>query len=505
MIIIPVKHQNMMARRWPVITIGLIVINVVVFLATQGTLQNEAPELGHVKAHILILAASHPELQLSPEAQSLVTNFRKQNEIDWKRIQDPNHQVIDAWDAQMRMVDEPAAFFQREMDKLSSQYVQLMSASMQEKYAFVPAHPTAISYITASFLHGGWLHLIFNMWFLWLAGFVLEDVWGRPLYAIFYLVAGMAALQIHAWMNPGSIIPCLGASGAVAGLMGAFMVRFPKLKIDMAWLFGFRIYRFQAEAIWLLPLWLLTEVFYGTLFGQTDGVAHWAHVGGFAFGAVGAVAIRHTGLEKTVNKSIEQKIDPSKNFELDRASDMMQHGKLDEAKTVLNSVLAINPNSVDALRFLRELHFRRAQTEEYQETSSRIIGAYLNQKLPEAALEAYEEFKHSGGDKLSPSIWLNLCRALEEKEFFDRALAEYEALIAAHSTSQQSVLAQIAAGRMCLKKLGRAQDALKFYKAAHISTVPHLDMEYTIAEGIKESNFALGKYGASAKAGVTHN
>lgn len=501
MIIIPIKHQNMTARRWPVITIALIVLNAVVFLATHGTLQNDAPELGHVKAHILILAATHPELKLTPDAQTLVANFRKQNEFEWKRIQDPNHEIIDVWDAQMRLVEDPGAF-QKEMDKLCSQYEQLMTASFAEKYAFVPAHPSTVSYITANFLHGGWLHLIFNMWFLWLAGFVLEDAWGRPLYAIFYLVAGMAALQIHAWMNPGSIIACLGASGAVAGLMGAFMVRFPKLKIDMAWLFGFRLYRFQAEAIWLLPLWLLTEIFYGTLFGQTDGVAHWAHVGGFVFGALSAVAIRTTGLEKTVNKTIEQKIDPAKNFELDRANDFMQHGKLDEAMVVLNSVLAGNPNSVDALRMLREIHFRRTQTEEYQETTSRIIGAYLHQKMPEAALESYEEFKHSGGDKLSPSVWLNLCRSLEEKELFERALTEYGLLIAAHPTAQQSITAQVAAGRMCLKKLGRPQDALKFYKAAEASNVPHLDMEYTIAEGIKEANFALGNYGASAKAGA---
>ncbi len=100
----------------------------------------------------------------------------------------------------------------------------------------MPAQPTAISYLTANFLHGGWMHLIGNMWFLWLAGFVLEDVWGRWLYSAFYLIAGAAALQFYAWSNPGSITPTLGASGAVAALMGAFLVRFPKMKIEMAWL-----------------------------------------------------------------------------------------------------------------------------------------------------------------------------------------------------------------------------------------------------------------------------
>src|SRR5262249_25324641 len=150
-----------------------------------------------------------------------------------------------------------------------------------------PAHPTAISYISANFLHAGWLHLIGNMWFLWLAGAILEDTWGRIIYPVFYIVAGAAALQFHAWLNPGSLTPAIGASGAVAALMGAFLVRFPTTKIEVAVVLGLRSLsnlamgrgiRFKAAAYWLLPLWLLTEIFSGALFGSSTGVAHWAHV-----------------------------------------------------------------------------------------------------------------------------------------------------------------------------------------------------------------------------------
>ena len=93
------------------------------------------------------------------------------------------------------------------------------------------------------------MHLIGNMWFLWLAGFVLEDVWGRWLYSAFYLIAGAAALQFHAWSNAGSITPTLGASGAVAALMGAFLVRFPKMKIEMAWFLGFKLLPLQSRRL----------------------------------------------------------------------------------------------------------------------------------------------------------------------------------------------------------------------------------------------------------------
>ena len=271
--LIPLKHENMATRRWPVVTIALIAINVVVFLFTNSTINDEKRAMGQARSHILILAASHPELRMQPESQRLVEDFQKNYPDGWKYVQNPNHDVIDAYDAKLRIKDDNVGL-QAEMDSLNEQYVKLSASSILDQYAFIPAHPTAISYLTANFLHGGWLHLIGNMWFLWLAGFVLEDVWGRWLYSVFYLIAGVAALQLYAWSNPGSMTPTLGASGAVAALMGAFLVRFPKMKIEMGWLFMFRFYRFKAPAYWLLPLWLGVEVFYGSLFGSTSGVAH---------------------------------------------------------------------------------------------------------------------------------------------------------------------------------------------------------------------------------------
>src|SRR5260370_17072254 len=101
------------------------------------------------------------------------------------------------------------------------------------------------------------------MWFLWLAGAILEDTWGRVMYPIFYFVSGAMALQFYAWASPGSIVPTLGASGAVAALMGAFLVRYPKTKIEMLWLFGFgfRSSRFLPPASLPLPPSFLIEFF----------------------------------------------------------------------------------------------------------------------------------------------------------------------------------------------------------------------------------------------------
>jgi len=501
--LIPIRHENMEARRWPVITIGLIVLNTLIFVFTHGTMEQQSPALGSTKAHIILLAGMHPDLKMSPDAQQLVDDFKAENPTEWEQVQSPTRHLIDGWDARIRLVEDPAAL-QAEMDSLGEKYSELHTGSLQEKYAFVPAHPRAITYLTANFLHGGWLHLIGNMWFLWLAGFVLEDVWGRPLYTVFYLIAGAAALQFHAWTNPGSIVPCVGASGAVAALMGAFLVRFPKMKIEMLWILGFfRTYRFQAAAYWLLPLWVLMEVFYGSLFGKMSGVAHWAHVGGFAVGALGAVALRYSGLETRVNKRVEKELCWTCDPEIDRANQLLEHGQLEEAASAARQHLSAKPNSMDGWNLLRQIHWRKNELPAYHEATAKTCELHLKAKNPDAAWQDYEDFLNSGGQKLPAATWFGLCRELEERENYERALSELESLIQVYPAERQALMAQMAAARICLKRLNQPDHALKLYQAAAASPVPHLDLEPAIHSGIKEATAARsGGRSASVTAGT---
>jgi len=510
--LIPIRHENMEARRWPVITIGLIVLNVIVFLITHATMEQESPELGATKAHIILLAGMHPELTMSPEAQQLVDDFKQDNPTEWSTVQSPTRQLIDPWDAHIRLVEDPKAL-QEEMDSLTARYRDLATSSVAEQYAFIPAHPRLITYLTANFLHGGWLHLIGNMWFLWLAGFVLEDVWGRPVYLVFYVIAGAAALQFHAWTNEASMVPCVGASGAVAALMGAFLVRFPKMKIEMVWVWWFsivrllrtgnpfRVVRFKAAAYWLLPLWVLVEVLYGTLFGKMSGVAHWAHVGGFLFGALAAVGLRYSGVETQVNKAIEKDLAWATDPEIEQANQHMEHGQLDEAAGLLQQYLTTKPTSVDGWNLLRQIHWRRNETQAYQEATAKTCELHLKAKNGDAAWQDYEDFLKSGGKALPAPTWFELCRALEEHGNFERALSEYEALAQVHPEQRQALMAQLAAARICLKRLSRPDDALRFYRAAGSSRVPHLDLEQTIQAGIREATIAAAS-GQSLAAGA---
>ena len=490
----------MEARRWPVVTLALIAINTIVFLFTTMSMSDQAPQLGEVKSDILILAALHPELKMQAQAQQLVEGFKKSHPTEWAQVQNPYRDIISPFDAKIKLMEDPQKL-QDEMDSLTEQYVKLSASSITEQYAFVPAHATALSYLTANFLHGGWMHLIGNMWFLWLAGFVLEDVWGRWLYSAFYLIAGAAALQFYAWTNPGSITPTLGASGAVAALMGAFLVRFPKMKIEMAWLLMFRLRRFQAPAYCLLPLWLLAEVFYGSLLGSYSSVAHWAHVGGFLFGAGAALAIQHSGLEHKANKAIEEKVAWTADSEIEKANGMMEHGQLDDAKALLTSYVATNPSSLDAWSLLRQLYNRQSDTKSYLDATVKTCALHLTAHQVEAAFQDYAEFLDNGGSKMPATTWLELCKGAEELQEFERAFQEYCDLAKAYPTERQSLTAQLSAARLCLKKLNRPQEALKIYQTASASPIPHLDWDQIIQSGMKEAKAALGG-GSAVAAGV---
>ncbi len=494
--LIPIGHENMTARRLPVITFALILINILAFLATKDTLEKEAVELEELRAQILLLAAMDPELEIPPEAEPLISSLRDKHPEDWEEVKKHGLALVAEWGLDTSLTENHGEF-QEKLDSLAKDYGRLAGSAMVCRYAFVPSDPNPIAYLTANFLHAGWLHLIGNLWFLWLAGFVLEDAWGRFIYLASYLVAGAAAIQFHAWTNAGSTIPTLGASGAVAALMGAFLIRFPKIKIEMVWVFLiFRVRRFQAKAYWLLPLWLLTEIFYGTLTGGHGGVAHWAHVGGFLFGAMIAMALGVSGIEHKVNASIEKQISGNCDPELVRAQEYVDHRKFSEAIAVLQTLTAARPASLDAWMLLRDVCWQKQDIPTYQQAALKCCELHLRAHNDESAWRDYEDYANSGGKQLPLSIRFDLCRLLDNRGDSEIAVSEYERLAADHPSARQALMAQLAAGKICMKKLNRPQEALKFYEAAASSPVPHLDLEETIQSAIHEAKAALAFLGA---------
>ncbi len=138
---------------------------------------------------------------------------------------------------------------------------------------------------TSMFLHGGWMHLLGNMWFLWLFGNNVEDSMPRWCFVLFYLVCGVAAAAAQVWWEPGSVIPMVGASGAISGVMGAYLVLFPRVRVFVFIPLGIIPFTFAVPAYVTLLFWFGSQVVAGFT-GLSAGVAIWAHVGGFMVGAL---------------------------------------------------------------------------------------------------------------------------------------------------------------------------------------------------------------------------
>lgn len=158
-------------------------------------------------------------------------------------------------------------------------------------YGIIPDRLQYQDLLTSMFLHGGWLHLIGNCWFLWIFGDNVEDVLGHGKYFVFYLLAGLAAGLVHVLLNPYSRIPTVGASGAIAGVMGAYLVKFPHSRIlTLVPIFIF-FTTLEIPAMLMLLYWFAIQIFSGVGsigFSQISGggVAWFAHVGGFIAGIV---------------------------------------------------------------------------------------------------------------------------------------------------------------------------------------------------------------------------
>jgi len=145
-------------------------------------------------------------------------------------------------------------------------------------------------FLTGMFLHGSWLHILANMWTLWIFGHSVEDRMGPTRFVIFYFLCGVAGSVAHVFANPGSTMPTLGASGAVAGVLGAYLILFPSARLIVLVPILLFPFVFEIPAVFFIGFWALSQLFSGTLSlassADVGGIAWWGHIGGFAAGIV---------------------------------------------------------------------------------------------------------------------------------------------------------------------------------------------------------------------------
>ena len=155
-----------------------------------------------------------------------------------------------------------------------------------QTFGVVPASFSAPTLITSMFLHGSWMHVIGNMWYLWIFGDNVEDRVGHGRFVVFYLLCGVAAALSMALIDPASRIPMVGASGAISGILAAYVLIYPRVRVTVIVPLGIIFYPFAISAVWVVGFWFVLQLISALLTqpGQ-PGVAFWAHVGGFGAGA----------------------------------------------------------------------------------------------------------------------------------------------------------------------------------------------------------------------------
>lgn len=316
-----------------------------------------------------------------------------------------------------------------EWKKLRKQYETLRDKSVSFSSGLRPAYPRVSAFFTYMFLHGGFGHLFGNMMFLWILGCMIELGTTRFFFTGTYLLSGVIAALVFWGAYPLSTIPLVGASGAIAGLMGAFTVLYGNKKVAVFYSFGFYFDTAYISAITLFPLWLLNECYQLFLTGEPH-VAYIAHIGGLVSGAAfAAVGKRIKGQvkEERFETPVEEKV-------MHLLADVMDHMadlNMNAAKSRISEILAISPDHPDALRHLFSIHKLKPETPAFHAITRRLLEIYLRKhETYPAAINIFETYKAAIRSPFLPvPLYLQLANAMIAEKEMDKAEKIVETLL----------------------------------------------------------------------------
>jgi membrane associated rhomboid family serine protease len=279
---IPIRTEKETVKL-PYVTMGLILVNLVVWVITDKIVRREYREIAGLN--------------------NRMTSIMMPSLREWQE-RDPEYLRTTAPDkVRLRYYNEVAKNSLRpEQEEWRALYVELQARLENRlfiRWGFIPARFSLWKLFLSLFLHASFLHLFGNMLFLWAVGCNLEDDWGWWGFLICYLLSGVMAWGLHMLRQPDSLIPGVGASGAIAGIMGVFLVKYYSVKIKFLYIFLLRFWKpvgfFTSYAYIVIPFWFLLQII-GTRSGGESGTAYWAHIGGFLFGSLFAGSFKLLGL-----------------------------------------------------------------------------------------------------------------------------------------------------------------------------------------------------------------
>jgi membrane associated rhomboid family serine protease len=333
---------------------------------------------------------------------------------------------------------------QEELDRLEAKFVISLDKMPFRKYGFIPRRKNFLNAVSYQFIHGGWLHLLFNLYLFFLLGYCLEDAWGKLIFLGFYLLGGIFAAYMYAAHFPGFAGPLIGASGSIAAVMGAFLVRFWKVKIKFVYIFYF-IYNgtFKLPAWIALVIWGLIQIVGAGVqqsmmksFGiKGGGTAYWAHVWGFVFGVGFAYLMKFFEVEERFVNPILNKKDKyvdEKYVHFEKAMELNEKGRTVEAFETMIIALQNDRLNYEAGEKMWELGILLKRQSEARDPYLKMIETEIKNGKFDRALFHFRELKIK-----FPDITLSIHSKISLMEYFFNANMIKDATIIAEQIATE--------------------------------------------------------------------
>lgn len=353
--LLPIGHQKMTVRRWPVVTVAIIVVTVLLHAWTSfgESTREERAMSAMLEARILYL--QHPALGICAPLKPYVGRAP----------------VLPGFPSLGGGDDPDAPDVAKQYETACSDLAAAIDGLAAQRFGYVPARANLAGLFTYVFVHVDLWHVIGNVWFLFLCGLALEDRWGRRAFAAYYVIGGVVAAGVHHLLTSDPSASLIGASGAVAAAMGAFLVLFATTKIRFVAFFAFRIFSFEAPAYVMLPMWAAVEVLYA-LVASSSGTAHWAHAGGFLFGAAVAGAFRVFGVDAALDDRVERAAMLGDDPRIDAARALVAKGESEQAVAMLEGLGQEKKDSIHVWQALRDAARASGNSEALDRASSHV-------------------------------------------------------------------------------------------------------------------------------------
>ncbi len=377
MIAIPLT-KNFSWRNPPLLTIALILINCFIFIAFQ---RDDDRRWEEALEFYFVSGLGDLEIDAYKGYVQQASVPSPENDAVFGKLSEDEKQYY-----YYRAIVENAEFGRRlaagaiwpetdprlgEWRRLRSEFESRMERVVAYRYGFRPAFPRLVTWFSSMFLHGGWGHLIGNMIFLWLIGALIEYGCRHVVFPVIYLLAGVGGDVLFWLLHSGSTSPCVGASGAISGIMGAFAVFYGLKRVGIFINLGFYFNYVKFPAILLLPLWMGHELFQ-LRFDEMSNVGYAAHLGGLGFGALLAwVARTIPGCldQEAFAAAEEDKVAPR----LEQALKHMGALEFAEARWLLEEVLKEAPENITAWQHLFTIDRQSPEAPQFHQTTAKLM------------------------------------------------------------------------------------------------------------------------------------